>query len=99
MELDIETEHVTMRPDWHAAIDRWVARCAKEHPEVTAIAIKLGHDPGSRGLAHEVAVVATARGRDLRATRRAVLVDVAMHEAFEAVERELLVHEAVRRAA
>lgn len=39
--------------------------------------------------------MATARGRSLRAAKQADLMTMALHDALDALEGELLVHEAV----
>jgi ribosome-associated translation inhibitor RaiA len=96
MNIDIETEHVRMRPEWHRAIDEWVVRCQRQHPQVAGIDVMLRHGAESRA-GEEVTVDATAPGRRLRGTARAPMMGVALHDAFEAIERELMVHEAVAR--
>ncbi len=96
MNVDIQTEHVTMRPEWHRMIDEWVQGCRIQHPDIVGIDVTLRH--GTTGQAsEEVDVVAMARGRRLQAARHAYLMDVALHEALDDLESELLVHEAVRR--
>jgi ribosome-associated translation inhibitor RaiA len=94
--IDIQTEHVRMQPAWHRMIDEWVARCRRQHSEVASVDVTLRHRDRSRP-GEEVGVVATARGRQLRGAARAGLMSVALHDALDAVERELLVHEAVTR--
>ena len=95
MNVDIETECVAMRPEWHRMIEEWVGRCARHHPDVADVDVTLRH--GEDRPAEEVDVVATARGRRLRAARRAPLMTTALHDALNALEGELLVHEAVAR--
>src|SRR5919197_6635328 len=96
MNVDIQTEHVAMRPEWRRMIDAWIQGCRKHHPEIREIDLTLRHD-AQRRAAEEVDVVATARGRRLRAARQAQLMSVALQDALETLERELLVHEAVGR--
>ena len=43
MNIDIQTEHVLMCPDWHRMIDEWVARCRGRHPGVVGIDLTLRH--------------------------------------------------------
>jgi ribosomal subunit interface protein len=96
MNLDIQTEHVAMRPEWHEMIDAWVDRCRRQHPTVVGIDLTLRHSDRNKA-AEEVDAVAMARGRMLRATTRATLMTAALHDALDALERELPVHEALTR--
>ena len=98
MNIDIQTEYVPMRPEWHRMIDDWIARCTRSHPDVQAVDLTLRHERGRKsGL--EVAVVANARGRSLRAAKHGMTMTVALHDALDALEHELLVHDAVHRRA
>lgn len=97
MNIDIQTEHVGMRPEWHHAIDTWVDRCRRYHPDVVGIDLHLRHGPGHPE--EEVDVVAFARGRSLRAVRHADGMAEALHDALDTLEHELLVHEAIERRA
>lgn len=94
MDLDILTEHVAMRQAWHRTIDEWVERCARRHPGLLGLELTLRHDerhhPGE-----EVEVVATGRGRRLRASARAGLMDEALYGALGALEQDLVVDEAL----
>ena len=96
MNLDIQTDQVHMRPEWHRMIDEWVARCARHHPDVVGIDLRLRHGE-SRRPHEEVDVVAIAGRRSLRAAKQADVMTVALHDALDALEHELLVHEAVDR--
>jgi ribosome-associated translation inhibitor RaiA len=91
MDLDIETEHVHLRPEWRSAIDEWVSRCARCHPDVRHIEVTLRH--ADRQAAAEVDAVAIARGRTLRAVTHAPLMGTALEEALAAVEGELAADE------
>ena len=97
MNIDIQTEHAAMRPDWHRTIDAWVARCARHHPGVTDLDVTLRHD--AVGAHDEVAAVATVRGQTASAVRQADTITGALHEALDALEHQLLVLEPVRREA
>jgi ribosome-associated translation inhibitor RaiA len=95
MDLDIQTEHVAMRPEWHRIIDAWVERCARVHPQVRGLDFTLRRrDQSAPG---EVDVVVSTRGRHLRAGAHAVLMSEALGEALDALDRELLVREAMER--
>jgi ribosome-associated translation inhibitor RaiA len=94
MNIDIQTDHVVMRPEWRLMIDSWLERCRRLHPDVVELDLSLRH--GDRGRAEQVNVVATARGRSLSAGKQADMMSEALHEALDALEGELLVNEAVR---
>lgn len=99
MNIDIQTEHVRMRPEWHRMIDDWLQRCARCHPEVIGVEVNLRHAERGGRPEEAVDVVATARGRSFRETKQANVMTLALHDAFEALEQDLLVHEATGRAA
>jgi ribosomal subunit interface protein len=96
MNIDIQTEHVAMRPEWHHMIDEWLERCARCHPDVVDIDVRLRHDD-RRQSGEEVNVEATADGRTLRASKQAEVMTVALHDALDGLEHELLAHQAIRR--
>jgi ribosome-associated translation inhibitor RaiA len=97
MNLDIQTEHILMQPEWHDQIDAWVVRCARFHPEVAGIDLTLRHGKSGQHPGEEVDVEATAGRRSLRVAKHAELMSVALHDALDALEHELLVHEAMAR--
>jgi ribosome-associated translation inhibitor RaiA len=97
MNVDIQTEHVTMRPEWHRAIDEWLGRCARQHPETRVLDVTLRHDQDAGTAPEEAEVLVTVNGRTLRAARHAELMSLAIRDALAAIESELLVHEAVGR--
>jgi ribosome-associated translation inhibitor RaiA len=95
MNIDIITEHVAMRPEWHDIIDAWVQACRRRHPDVEGIDFTLRHaDAEPAGDA--VDLVALARGRSVRAGTRATDMGTALYDAFDALERELALNEALR---
>ena len=96
MNIDVQTEHVRMQPEWRRMIDDWIARCRTQHPDVADVEVTLRHGGGDR-LAELVTIEATARRRHLRGVGRGAMMSMALHDALDAVERELLVHEAVTR--
>lgn len=98
MNIDISTEHVAMRPEWHDLIGTWLEGCRRRHPDVQAIALRIRHadsDPAGEA----VDLVAQARGRSLHAETRATDMSVALHDALDALERELALNEAIRPTA
>jgi ribosome-associated translation inhibitor RaiA len=94
MNLDVETEHVVMKPEWHRTIEAWVALCRHRHPGVGALDLTLRHADG-RPAGEEVEAVATAGPRSLRAHATAEVMSVALGDALESLERELWASEAV----
>jgi ribosome-associated translation inhibitor RaiA len=96
MDVAIQTDQLIMCPEWHHMIHTWVERCSRHHPSVAGMDVTLRY--GGRCYPGEVEAVATMSGRRLRAATRSKLVSVALHDALAALEQELLVHEAVRRA-
>src|SRR5262245_45799758 len=95
MNVDITTDHVAMRPEWHDIIDGWLAGCRRRHPDLQGIDVTLRHgdaDPAGEA----VDVVALARGRRLRAGTRATDMGVALYDALDVLEHELALNEAVR---
>ena len=95
MNLDIQAERVVVLPEWRDVIEAWMTRCARWHPDVASIDLTLRHDGKGGWPDEKVDVVATASGRTLRAARPAELMTMALHDALDALERELLVHDAV----
>ena len=96
MNIDVQTEHVRMQPEWRRMIDEWVERCRRQHPDVAGVEVMLRHGEDDR-LGEMVTIDATACRRHLRSAGRAAMMGVALHDALDGVERELLVHEAVTR--
>jgi ribosome-associated translation inhibitor RaiA len=94
MNIDITAEHVAMRPEWHDIIDGWLSTCRRRHPDVDGIDVRLRHGEEPDGEA--VDLVALARGRTLRAGTHATDMGVALYDAFETLEHELAVNEAIR---
>ena len=94
MNLDIQTEHVVMRPEWHRMIEAWVALCRGRHPGVGALDLTLRHG-GERRAVEEVDAVATAGPRSLRAHATADVMSVALGDALASLEHELWAAEGV----
>ena len=92
MNIDIQTEGIAMRPEWHRTIDEWIRGCRAHHPDVIGVDLVLRH-----AARDEATVVATMRGARVRAAGEGDLMAAALHEALDGLEHELLVHEAVGR--
>src|SRR5262245_222654 len=95
MNIDITTEQVAMRPEWHDILDGWLRTCRRRHPEVEGIDVTIRHaDAEPAGEA--VDLVALARGRRVHAGMRATDMSVALYDALDALEHELALNEAIR---
>jgi ribosome-associated translation inhibitor RaiA len=88
MNLDIETVHVLMRPEWHKIIEDWVALCAKGHPDLGTVDLTLRHVEHSHDR-NRVGAVARAGGRTFRADAQGACMGIALHDALDALDREL----------
>src|SRR5262245_60316800 len=66
MNIDITTEHVAMRPEWHDIIDAWLNGCRRRHPDVQGLDVTLRH-ADFEPMCEAVDLVALARGRSLHA--------------------------------
>ena len=88
MNLDIQTEHVLMRPEWHRMIEEWLALGAKAHPDLAAVDLTLrsGERPHTGNQVH---AVARAGGRILRVDAQGDCMTIALHDALDALEREV----------
>jgi ribosome-associated translation inhibitor RaiA len=95
MNIDIATEHVAMRPEWHDIIDTWVQTCRRRHPDVDEVDFTLRHAEAEPA-GEAVDLVALTRGRSLRAGTRATDMGTALYDALEVLERELALNEAIR---
>ena len=96
MNLDIQTEHVAMTPDWHRMIDDWVALCRRRHPRVGMLELTLRHGNERVG-GEQVDAAASTGPRNVRAHARAEAMGVALGDALESLERELCVSDAVEQ--
>ena len=95
MDVDIVTEHVAMRPEWHDTIDAWLRNCRRRHPDVAAVDFVLSHaDDEPAGEAVEL--VAITGGRSLHADARATDMGTALYDALDLLERELALNEALQ---
>jgi ribosome-associated translation inhibitor RaiA len=86
MNLDIETRHTLMRPEWHRIIDDWVTRETTAHADLAAVDLTLQHDElaGDR-----VDAVARVGRRTVRAAAANGQMAAALRDALAALEREV----------
>ena len=92
MDIDIETQHVEMRPEWRTLIDERLARLAERFPRLIRVHVTLKHGRHHLGGVEEVDVVATYPGATLRAAKQEEEMRDAVHAALDALERELASH-------
>ena len=94
MNIDIMTEHVAMRPEWHDIIGAWLDQCRRRHPDVDGVDVTLRHTDAEP--AEAVDLVAQARGRRLRTSTQATDMGIALYDALDALDREIALNEAIR---
>jgi len=97
VDIEIQTQHVDMQPDWSAFIDERLARLAERYPRLIRVHVTLKQGGHHRRGNEEVAVVATYPGATLRASKQEETMRDALHAAFDALERELAAHHDERR--
>jgi len=81
MDLDIQTEHVAMQPEWRRTIADWLARSTKQHPRLAAVDLRLRRQHGG----HRVDTVARLGSRSVRAGAQAESMTTALHDALDAL--------------
>ncbi len=89
MDLEIQTQHVTMQPEWLELIEKGVEKLAKRHPRVTRVHVTLKHGQHHRQGQEEADILANVPGRTLRVAKQEETMTVALHAGLEALEREL----------
>ena len=94
MNLDIQTDHVAMRPEWHHMIQEWVALCRQRHPRVHALDLTLRHG-SDRSSPDEVDAVVTLEGRSVSARAADAAMSLALGNALASLEHELGTRDAV----
>jgi ribosomal subunit interface protein len=97
MDVEIQTQHVEMQPEWRALIDGRLARLAERYPKLIRVHVTLKHGRHHLRGSEEVDVVATCPGATLRAAKQEEEMRDAVHAALDALERELAAHHEGRR--
>jgi ribosomal subunit interface protein len=97
MDIEIQTQHVEMLPEWRTLIDARLAHFGERYPELIRVHVTLKHGRHHRHGTEEVDVVATCSGATLRAAKQEEEMRAAVHAALDALERELAQHHAARR--
>jgi ribosomal subunit interface protein len=97
MDVEIQTQHVAMQPEWNALVEERLARLAERYPRLIRVHVTL-----KRGRHHlrgvdEVDIVATCPGATIRAAKQEDEMRDAVHAALDALERQLAAHHEERR--
>jgi CspA family cold shock protein len=97
VDIEIQTQHVAMQPEWRALIEERLARLAERYPELIRVHVTLRHGRHHLRGVEEVDVVATCTGATLRAAKQEEEMRDAVHAALEVLERQLAAHHEERR--
>lgn len=89
MDLEIQTQHVTMQPEWLELIEKGVAKLAERHPRLVRVHVTLKHDRHHLRGQEEVDILANVPGRTLRVAKQEETMTAALHAGFDALAREL----------
>jgi CspA family cold shock protein len=89
MDLEIQSQHLTLDPAWRDLIERTAASIAERYPDTLRMHVTLKHTPKHRNGIETVSVLANTEGRVIRAEKTAEYVRDAIHAAFEAFEIEM----------
>lgn len=97
MDIEIQTQHVDMQPEWRALIDERLARLSERYSRLIRVHVTLKRGRHHQHGTEEVAIVATYPGATLRAAKQEEGMRDAVHAALDALERELAAHHDERR--
>lgn len=97
MDVEIQTQHIDLQPEWRAIIEQRLERLAARYPEIVRVHVTVKHGGHHRRGTEEVDIVANCAGATLRAAKQEGDVRDAVHAALDALERELAAHHETRR--
>jgi ribosomal subunit interface protein len=97
MDIEIQTQHVDMQPEWRTILDERLTRLGERYPELIRVHVTLKHGRHHRSGAEEVDIVANCAGATLRAAKQEEVMRDAVHASLDALERELAAHHEARR--
>ncbi|HET7224759.1 MAG TPA: HPF/RaiA family ribosome-associated protein [Candidatus Eisenbacteria bacterium] len=89
MDLEIQTEHIELDPNWRDLIETLANHVEARYPELLRLHVTLKHGPHHRVGFEDVALVANVEGRTFRAEKREEKVRAAIHAAFHALDIEM----------
>jgi ribosomal subunit interface protein len=97
MDIEIQSLHVEVAPEWRTLIDDRLAMLAARYPELIRVHVTLKHGAHHQRGLEEVDVVATCTGGTLRAGKQEETMRAAVHAALDALEREVAAQHEQRR--
>jgi ribosomal subunit interface protein len=97
VDIEIQTQHVDMQPDWRTLIEERLARLGERYPKLIRVHVTLRHGRHHLRGAEEVDIVATYPGATLRAAKQEEEMRDAVHAALDVLERQLAAHHEERR--
>lgn len=86
MDIEIQTQHLTLDPTSRDLIEQLAGGIAERYPDTLRMHVTLKHTPKHRNGSETVTVLANSEGSTLRAEKSAEYVRDAIHSAFEAFE-------------
>ena len=99
MDLEIQSQHVTLQPTWRDLIDDRAGALSQRYPKLIRLHVTFRHDGHHRTGVEGVHVVANVAGRTVSVSKEKADVLDALHAALDTLERELeRDHDAHRRA-
>ena len=97
MDIEIQTQHVDLQPEWRALIDDRLSRLLERYPTLIRVHVTLKHGRHHLHGAEEVDIIATCPGATVRAAKQEEEMRDALHAALDVLERELAAHHEERR--
>ncbi len=97
MDIEIQTQHVEMQPEWRALIDERLSRLLERFPKLNRVHVTLKHGPHHLHGSEQVNIIAICPGATLRAAKQEEEMRDALHAALDVLERELATHHEERR--
>jgi ribosomal subunit interface protein len=97
IDVEIQTQHVELQPQWTALIDERLGKLAERYPEMLRVHVTFRHGGHHLHGTEEVDVVANSAGQTLRAAKREETMAAALHAALDALERQLAARHTERR--
>ena len=92
MDLEIQSQHVTIEPAWRELIEHRAEALSERHPKLLRLHVTFRHDGHHRQGVEAVHVVANLAGDTLSVTKEKTETLDALHAALDALERELARH-------
>jgi ribosomal subunit interface protein len=97
MDIEIQTQHIDMQPEWRDLIDQRLARLAERYPKLIRVHVTLKHGRHHLRGVEEVDIVGTYPGATFRTAKQEEEMRDAIHAALDSLEREVAAHHEKRR--